>query len=242
MNPLPQRWAELSARFGARSQRERVIVLLAVVVGTAAIHDAVVLTPLVNARLGTQRQIEETRKAIGAGDLALRSQTVATDPDAVRRSYRDALRTQLEEIDASMQALQKQLVPPSEVPRLLEGLLGRSSGLKLISLRKLPVQRFDTAALKTPTAAPGSAPANAAKPKPAAGAGAQQPERAIYQHSFELTVQGGYVNLHDYVARLEKLPWQMFWASAQLHAEDHPQLRLTLVVHTLSLNASWLIV
>jgi len=239
MNPLLQRWEDLAARFAARSQRERMIVLLAVVVGAAAVHDAVVLNPLVNARQGAQKQIEETRKAIQTGDLVLRSQTVATDPDTVRRSYRDALRQQIADADHSMQALQKQLVPPEQVPRLLEGMLGRSGGLKLISLRKLPVQRFETAAQAVPGAAPGSA-AMGAKPKPPATG--QQPERAIYQHSFELTVQGSYVNLHDYVARLEKLPWQMYWGSAQLHAQDHPQLRLTLVVHTLSVNASWLIV
>jgi MSHA biogenesis protein MshJ len=48
--------------------------------------------------------------------------------------------------------------------------------------------------------------------------------------------------LHSYLARLEALPWQLFWGKVTLDAGEHPKLRLTLTLHTLSLNKAWLVV
>jgi len=116
--------------------------------------------------------------------------------------------------------------------KLLEEMLSRSRGLQLLSLRTLPVQRFET---------PGTAPAGkggdqTAKPAP------KDPERTVYQHSFEITLQGSYFELHDYLTQLEKLPWQMFWGRISVRTEQYPRLRATLTVQTLSLNKAWLIV
>ena len=70
----------------------------------------------------------------------------------------------------------------------------------------------------------------------------KDPGRAIFQHGFELTLQGSYRDLHDYLARLEKLPWQMFWNRISVQTEQYPRLRVTIIVQTLSLTKAWLIV
>jgi MSHA biogenesis protein MshJ len=64
----------------------------------------------------------------------------------------------------------------------------------------------------------------------------------VFQHGFELTLQGSYADVHAYLAQLEKLPWRMFWGRISVNAEHHPRLRVTLTVLTLSLNKAWLIV
>ncbi len=43
---MKQQWQKLSARFGALKPRERVLVLLAAVVGTALVIDTLALQPL----------------------------------------------------------------------------------------------------------------------------------------------------------------------------------------------------
>jgi MSHA biogenesis protein MshJ len=151
------------------------------------------------------------------------------DAEAVKRAYRDALRKQVAEIDQNMQGLQRGLVPPERMGKLLEEMLARSRGLQLVTLRTLPVQRVDAAAM-------------AAGGKPAAKSGAKDPERTVFQHGFELTLQGSYDDVHAYLAQLEKLPWRMFWGRISVNAEHHPRLRVTLTVLTLSLNKAWLIV
>jgi MSHA biogenesis protein MshJ len=58
----------------------------------------------------------------------------------------------------------------------------------------------------------------------------------------ELTLQGSYLDLLDYLTRLEQMPVQMFWANASMDASDYPRVRLTLVLYTLSLDKDWLVV
>jgi MSHA biogenesis protein MshJ len=124
------------------------------------------------------------------------------------------------------------LVSPERMPGLLENLIGRNSGLRLISLRTLPVKPV----LDKPTAktADGSVVVEqAADLSPTAG---------LYKHGVEIKLEGGYQELAAYLARLEKSPQKLLWSSAALSADKHPKLVLTLTVFTLSLDRTWLIV
>lgn len=229
---MKEEWLKLSARFDALTLRERVLVLAGLVVGVALLFDYLALQPLAARKLRLERQIVEARNSMKVAEALLAGQVPLTDPDDVRRSYRNALRQQLVDLDKSMQELQSGLVPPERMAKLLEAMLARSRGLQLLSLRTLPVQRYETPAL----APNGKAPNKTAKPAP------KDPERTVFQHSFEITLQGSYIELHDYLTQLEKLPWQMFWGRINVSTEQYPRLRATLTVQTLSLNKAWLIV
>ena len=229
---MKEQWRKLAARFDALMVRERVLVLVGLVLGVALVFDALALQPLEARKKRLDRQIAESRNDIKVAETVLAAQVPIVDPDDVRRSYLNALRQQLADIDQSMQGLQRGLVPPERMAKLLEEMLSRSRGLQLVSLRTLPVQRFET-----PGAVPaGKAGDKTAKPVP------KDPQRTVYQHSFEITLQGSYFELHDYLAQLEKLPWQMFWGRISVNTEQYPRLRATLTVQTLSLNKAWLIV
>jgi MSHA biogenesis protein MshJ len=226
-------WRAYSERFGALTIRERVIVLVAAVAGTALVFDALAIQPLQARRKILERQVVETRENVRLAETALRARETVPDPDAVKRSYRDVLRKQLAEIDQSMKGLQKGLVPPEKMARLLEDMLERSRGLQLVSLRTLPTERFE---------APGAAPAQKPAAKGAKAAPPPDPERTLYRHGVELTLQGSYPDLLEYLTQLEKLPWQMFWGRITMNTEQYPRLRVTLTVQTLSLNKAWLVV
>jgi MSHA biogenesis protein MshJ len=230
VNPVKVQWQKLSARFDALAMRERVLVLVATVVGVAFVYDTLATRPLEVRIKRLVQQVAESRQNVKIAEITLRSQDTVVDPSAVKRSYRDALRKQLAEIDQNMQGLQRGLVPPEKMAKLLEEMLTRGGGLQLLSLRTLPVQRFET-----PSAAPAAKPGDkGAKPK--------EPERAVYQHSVEITLQGSYPDLLEYLAQLEKLSSQMFWGRISMETEQYPRLRVTLTVQTLSLNKAWLIV
>jgi MSHA biogenesis protein MshJ len=230
---VKERWQQWSARYNAMAPRERVLIFVALLVGIVFVFDALALEPLAARKKRLTTQLAEARQNIRTTEGLIRVQEVPADPDAVKRTYLDALRKQLAGIDQSIQGLQKGLVPPERMAKLLEEMLVRGRGLQLVSLRTLPVQRFET---------PGAAPApprpgeKGAKPAP------PEPERSIYQHSYEISLQGSYLDLHDYLARLEGLPWQMFWGRISFEAQQYPRLRVTLRVHTLSLSKAWLVV
>ena len=229
---MKEQWQQLAARFDALMVRERVLVFAAAVIGTALVADALAIRPLEMRKKRIEVQIVQARQNIKLAESVLQTQGPVVDPDAIKRSYREALRKQLAEIDQSMQGLQRGLVPPEKMAKLLEEMLSRGRGLQLVSLRTLPVQRFET---------PGSAPAakpgdKGAKPAP------REPERSVYQHGVEMTLQGSYPDVLEYLAQLEQLSWRMFWGRISVNAEQYPRLRVTLTVQTLSLNKAWLIV
>ena len=219
-------WRQWSEKFATRSLRERAIMAGGGIVVVVMLFDALALSPLSVQHKRISGQLAEARAAIKASEQALASGREIVDPDEMKRRYREELRKQIAEIDGKLQGLQKQLVPPDQVANLLEGVLTRERGLALVNLRKLPVQQFE---------AGGAAPKNDAKGVPAN-------VRSIYQHSFEIEIEGSYSELHGYLAHLEKLPWQLFWGKATLDAGKHPRLKLTLTVHTLSMNKVWLVV
>jgi MSHA biogenesis protein MshJ len=227
-SPVMQRWRHWSDLFNARSPRERVLMTVGVAAVVVVLFDLLALSPLAAQRQQLSVQLSTTRNTIRAGEIALSASRGPADPDEVGRRYRDELRRQIAEIDAKLQGLQKQLVPPDEVNKLLQGVLKRESGLTLVGLRKLPVQRLQTAGR-------GGQPIDN---KPVTGVA----YRSVYQHSFEISIEGSYAELHGYLARLEVLPWQLFWGRVVLDASEHPRLKLTLTLHTLSLNKDWLVV
>jgi MSHA biogenesis protein MshJ len=229
---VKEQWQKLAERFNAFQPRERAIILIAVVAGTALIFDALAFQPAQARRKTLEQQIVQARQQLKTAEAILQTKQSVGDSHAVKRTYRDALQGRLAEIDQNIKGLQEGLVPPERMAKLLEGVLARTGGVQLLSLRALPPKRFESV-----EAAPApKAGAQAAKPAP------KESERTIYQHGFEVTLQGSYDDLYDYLARLEKLPWQMFWNRISVQAEQHPRLRMTLTVQTLSLTSAWLIV
>jgi MSHA biogenesis protein MshJ len=110
---------------------------------------------------------------------------------------------------ADAQGRTSDLVSPAEMLPLLEQLLGRHSGLKLRSLQSLG--------------------------RTALGPGTP----ILYRHGVELTVEGRYIDLLDYLKTLEASPQRVLWGSLQLKVIQHPQVLLTLRLHTLSTDAHW---
>ena len=110
---------------------------------------------------------------------------------------------------ADSTGLSSDLVGPAEMLPLLEQLLGRHSGLKLRSLQSLG--------------------------RTALGQGTP----ALYRHGVELSIEGRYGDLLAYLHALEASPQRLLWGSLQLKVLQHPQVQLTLRLHTLSTDAHW---
>jgi MSHA biogenesis protein MshJ len=144
MGRLTVLWRQWAGKFAARSLRERAMIAAGAVAVVVMLFDSLALTPLAIQYKRLNSQVAEAREAIKAGEQTALAGRESIDPDEVKRRYRDELRKQIAEIDGKLQGLQKQLVPPDQVANLLEGVLARERGLALVSLRKLPVQQFQT--------------------------------------------------------------------------------------------------
>ena len=56
----------------------------------------------------------------------------------------------------------------------------------------------------------------------------------LYRHGVELSLRGGYFDLAQYLAGLEKLPVRLLWGRMELQVEKYPEVRLVLQVNTVS--------
>jgi MSHA biogenesis protein MshJ len=222
-------WRRGALKFDAMSMRERLMVFAATVCVILLLGYELGLSKTLadNSRLAAQIEQKRSETAMAQEQTRALARSLAQDPnEAVRRQIAD-LKQQIEERDLAVRTVQKGLVPPTRMAAVLENMLNRSQSVHLVSLKTLPV---------TTLVEP---PAEEAK---GAEAGAAPDEHQVYKHGVEITLQGNYLELLDYLAKLEKLPWQMFWARTRMDASDYPRVRVTLTLYTLSLDKAWLVV
>jgi MSHA biogenesis protein MshJ len=65
-------------------------------------------------------------------------------------------------------------------------------------------------------------------------------QQLIYQHGLVLHFSGSYLATLNYLKSLEAMPWNFIWDSIDYQVKDYPMAEITLRVHTLSLEKSWL--
>jgi MSHA biogenesis protein MshJ len=231
---IKQRVLDVAARMDALSLRERGMVFGATIAVLAFAGHTVVLTPQDAKQAALRTQIEQQQAASAAIDAEITARVEGSriDPDAQSRTRLSTMQQEMGQLGSELLALEHGLVPPERMGPLIEGILRANGRLKLVSMRTLPAE---------PLAAPGAtaataAPAAPATPAPVAGGDVP----LLYRHGVEVTVRGNYLDMVDYMSTLDAMPTRMFWGRAQLDVETYPTARLTLTLHTLSLDRQWM--
>ncbi len=227
---MTQVWEKLARRFDALKPRERVMVFaagVAIIAGLGfvlAIEGALARHKILAANAERHRiDLAQLNKQNTESTRLLNQ-----DPDVEGRKHIDDLRRQLGGYDTELRGVQQGLVPPNRMVKVLEDMLSRDANVRLVKLRTLPV-----AALVEPAGlAAESAAAKSSAPT----------KNLVYKHGIELTVEGSYLELLDYQARLEHLPWRMFFARTSVNSVDYPRVFMTVTLYTLSLEEAWLVV
>lgn len=225
---------QLKARIEAMSLRERAMVFAATAAVIVFAGHALVLAPMFAQQAALRTQIAQQLEAATATDaeIAARVQAFQVDPDAASRARLNSINQELGQLGQQLLAIEHGLVPPERIAPLLESILRANGKLKLVSVRTLPVE---------PLSGPPGAAAQAAPVEPAPGAASSAADvPLLYRHGVEVTVRGNYLDMVDYMSALEALPTRMFWGRAQLDVEEYPAARLTLTLHTLSLDRQWM--
>jgi len=225
---VKERILQLRARVDALSLRERGLVGVAACALLGFIGHALILAPMAATQDALRGQIAGQRAEIAAIDEAIagRVQAFEVDPDAAGRTRLNALRQEMGQLGEQLLAIEHGLVPPERIGPLVDGILRANGRLKLVSMRTLAVEPLagpnaPAAAASAPTGAPAAAP-------------------LLYRHGIEVTVRGNYLDMVDYMSALDAMPTRMFWGRAQLDVEEYPAARLTLTLHTLSLDRQWM--
>jgi MSHA biogenesis protein MshJ len=221
-------WKKLAATYDAYSQRERWMIAAAVLGGIVLIGAMLFLDPAMKrSRLADQTLADQRMELTNLQAQIAALQSPAQDPDVAARSELAEVKRRLAELGSRFADIEATLVPPQRMPGLLEDLIGRSGGLRLLSLRTLPVAPVLDRKAGDKTA----------EDKKVADVSV-----GLFKHGVEIKLEGSYQELASYLARLEKSPAKLLWSGVALSADKHPKLVLTLTVFTLSLDRTWLIV
>jgi MSHA biogenesis protein MshJ len=235
--PIKQRVLEVAARMDALSLRERGMVFGATIAVLAFAGHTVVLTPQDAKQATLRTQIEQQQAASAAIDAEITARVEGSriDPDAQSRTRLNTMQQEMGQLGSELLALEHGLVAPERMGPLVEGILRANGRLKLVSMRTLPAEPLAAPGATAATAAPA---APAASTTPATAAGNDVP--LLYRHGVEVTVRGNYLDMVDYMSTIDAMPTRMFWGRAQLDVETYPTARLTLTLHTLSLDRQWM--
>jgi MSHA biogenesis protein MshJ len=240
---MKAQWTRLLARYAALARRERGLMMGAALTLIVGLGSLLFIEPAIKTRTLLQRQIDQQRT-----DLATLQPQVATlqirqrNPDAATKLQLETLRQQLRLADGEFEQLQRALVAPQEMGRLLEGLLQSHRGLQLLGVRSVPVTSVTELMNPAKPATPASAPVAPLAPVAAASqpAAAKDTRDAwLYRHGVEITVQGSYADMLAYVSALEHLPRRVYWGELKIDAQAWPASVMTLTVYTISLEKTW---
>ncbi len=209
----------LTERLNRLTRRERGLILAALLIILALAWSSLVFSPLIDRRHAADSAAALVSARIA--DLTVRTAEVTAraqqDPDRDNRQRLAQLQEEIRLLDARLQEETANLVSPRDMPLLLEELLRKTHGLKLVNLENLPPVPVLTQSAEESLVSAGSLP-------------------NLYRHGLRLELEGGFSATLAYLKALEQLPRGLFWDGLEFEVLEHPRARIILTVHTLSLQ------
>lgn len=215
--------AGVAARYNALSPREKAMVALALVFGPLLVGNSLFVDPPFAKARSLRQAVEQQRLGLAdaKAQIANLEAQLQVDPDAPKKAELAGVQQKLLGADERLKKLSDSLVPPAEMNHLLEHLLAKHGGLRLVSLKTLAPESILTPPAK-------------AEDKPA------ERQFDIFRHGIELRLEGGYFELLAYLDQLEKAEKKLLWGPVRLTVETHPKALLTVTVYTLAADRAWL--
>lgn len=210
----------LSQWYDQRPQRERIVLIICVVVVLLFLMNLLVLQSFSKQRNVAQREMTELKTSIAElqnQELEIKGRQ-GTDPDKDNRMRLDILEQEAEKLQQQLKANIINLVSPREMPELLKNLLTQQKKLQLLSLENLSPELLE---LEEKIAE------DTVLPK-------------LYRHRLRLEFSGDYLTLLKYLRQLKQLPRSMVWEEVEVESDEYPQATVRLQVYTLSLMEGWI--
>ena len=212
--------------YNQRPIRERALILLTALVLVIFVVWELAVTPLQQTHQGLESRIQTL--SASRDDLLARQQLLdeqlATDPSLVLQNQLSARQQRLDRLNRQIADATGQLIAPRAMVTLLRDMLAAQGSLVLQGVE-----------LKTPTPVfaprPGSQPPE--EPKVAE-------EPLLYAHDAELRIEGSYLDVLNYLERLEAMDERLGWVMLESSAGDWPSGEAVIRVRTLSVDQAWL--
>lgn len=239
-------FAQLAARLDALSVKERVLIASSLLLSVALGWQSLLIDPLVARKQALLAEVAGANDALQKLETLSRDLMVAAqvDPDAPSRQRLATRERELEALRARVAAKVGDVVPPAQMAKVLETVLGRFRDLEFVGLEGLgaePLVRNETEeAARAPARARGTQSASRDTKTDTPLVAAPEGRATAYRHGIRIRFAGSYLATVNYLRALEALPWGFFWDRVELETQDFPRVEGSIVVYTVSLDRGWI--
>jgi MSHA biogenesis protein MshJ len=220
----------LGSRFNAMSLRERALISGALLVLLILVWDQFLMNPLRAHKQALSQEVEDVQSSLAQLTATIEGRANA-NPITLAMGQKKSLIESLAAVDAQLQSTSAGLIAPQRMLAALRDVLGDQQGLRLVSMRNLPVVSLMALPGEKQTVDAQAAGKTEAPPIAKSGP---------YVHSLEIIVEGSYLDVLRYLQTVEGLPWRFYWQVLELKTTEYPINRVRIRLNTLSMDKEWL--
>jgi MSHA biogenesis protein MshJ len=225
---MKQHFVKLAERIDRLSLRERLFVFAAGLVVVGGLWEAALAGPLDARKEIASAKVTALNERLQALDSGLDAAAAGmTEGMPAHFDQLKALRERVATGDEEVRVFTSDLVDPTEMRLVLEELLRRQSGLRLVNATNLPAK---------PLVEEVADPARPSTDPVVKNSDAPQ----LYRHTLVLTLQGSYLDCLEYLQAVERLPWHLYWGRLEFKTDEYPRNDIVLELRTLSLDKEWI--
>jgi len=211
-------WDLLQEKHAALSLREKMLVLVTVIVIVLFLGVNFVAEPLYKEYTTLKKQQEATKQSINAIDLEVANIESKLNADPLAK-LEDELRLLTVAHEAQVKRLdgfRLSLVASDEMSRLVKALVNENKHLSVLSLKSKPPEAIlfkDNDTTKKPL---------------------------LYRHSMAIKLQGRYFALLDFMKNIEAKNKSVLWSDINYRVEDYPKAIISFEIFTISTDKEFI--
>jgi len=212
---VKQKLEALRSRMDALTLRERVSVFATAIALLGTTWYLGFMQPLAQEAEILRGEIQTLSMRVDAVNRDLDAQMLQFAGSGVATRNRLALIQQrIDEVNETLGDYATELIDPTEMAHVLEGVLERQTSLRLVRMRNLGGEVLS--------------------------ATGEENGATLYKHGLEIEFEGSYLACLEYLKDLEALPWRLYWQLFELQSQDYPTNLIRIHVSTLSLDEEWI--
>ena len=211
----------LFQKFDALNERERISVILLIVVAVIMVFVELLISPLNKKHDVIDGQIisikAQTQKF--ESQVSTLKTKKSRDPDFLEKQKIKLLIEQIENLNVSLKEKMHGLIEPKQMAKVLEVVLAQNTDLNLQRVQSLGAEPLSSIKVKE---------------------GEKAENLGVYRHGLQIEFKGSYLSTLKYLKALDDLPWNFYWDVLELNVDKYPVSTIVITVHTLSFHEGWI--
>jgi len=205
--------------FNKRDTRERIFLILVLCGLTYIIWNLLINHALLQHQNTQKQEIDATTLEINSTHTQLKNALeIVTNSSYIQKLQQQKLLTaQSQNFEQHLENLIPTAIAPKDLPALTTAIL-KLNGITLVELKELPSEKWIPEGLNSLTL-----PTNT---------------KSIYKYQMAIEFYSDFFGTLDYLSRLEKLPWHIYWDSVEYTVIQYPKADVKIKIYVLTTQAS----